>query len=161
AGGMRGVPGLRRRVVAQAHAIVVADDGRAVGTALRPVAAGRVFAAGDRAALRRGTGQHVVHVHRVAAAHDHLAALGQRGLLGRVILAVRLVDAAGDHLALGIDPRPAADAVARVDRARTRGAQVRVPRLAPGARRGREVLAVPVRAREAAEVGALARIGAG
>ena len=40
------------------------------------------------------------------------------GLLVDVVLAVQLVDALRDHVALGVLPRPAADAVARVDGAR-------------------------------------------
>ena len=54
--------------------------------------------------------------HRVAAAADRLAFLGQRRLLGDIVrIRVEILDALCHHHALGILPRTLADAFARVD----------------------------------------------
>src|SRR5215207_8126685 len=120
---MRRIPGDRRRRGVEALAIVVTDDGRA-GVGAGPVVAGRVlFAAADRAAVRRRAGEDIVHVRFVAAAVDHLAGLGERGLLVEIVLvAMQVVEGAGDHFALRVLPGAAADAVARVDGLRAGGA---------------------------------------
>src|SRR5919108_416305 len=94
--------------------VVVADHGRPLG-ALRPVAAGPVLAGWKRAAVRRGAGEDVVPVGRVAAAVDHLALLIERRLLGEMVVAMQLVDILGDDDALGVLPWAAPDAIARVD----------------------------------------------
>ena len=81
-------------------------------------------------------------------------------LLGRV----QVVDALGDHHALGVLPRPLADAVARVDAgvaARLGGAQVGAPVGAAPSPPPWRARCSARRRREAAEVGALARAGAG
>src|SRR6266436_9136036 len=158
--GMRRVPGLRHVVVAQALPVGVADHRRAL-TALRPVAARAIVAGREGGAVRLGAGEDVVHVRRVAAAVDLLALLRQRRVLGEVVLAVELGHVLRDDGALGVLPGAAPDAVARVDGAGPLRAQVRVPRFAARARRLRERLTGLVRAGEAAEVGALARAGAG
>src|SRR5690606_8047614 len=103
--------------------------------------------------------QDVVHVRRVAAAVDLLALLAERRFLAEIIvLAMQVLDALGDHHALGVEPRPAADPVARVHglAALGRRAEVCAPRLAAGADGLRELLAMRVRAFETAEVGAVA-----
>src|SRR5262244_917738 len=111
---MRRIPGLGCVVVAQALAIVMTDDRRALA-ALGPVAARPVLAGRERGAVRLRAGQDVVHVGRVAAAVDRGALLGQRGLLADAVLAVELGDVLGDHLALGILPRALSDPIARID----------------------------------------------
>src|SRR5262245_7067809 len=137
-GGMRRVPGHRRRRLVEALAVVMADDGRA-GIGAGPVVAGRVlFTAADRAAVGRRAGEDVVRVRLVAAAVDHLAGFGEGGLLVEVVLvAVQVVERAGDHFALRVLPRAAADTVARIDRFRTGGAEVGAPGLGGGAGSGR------------------------
>src|SRR5690606_39825359 len=72
-------------------------------------------------------------------------------------VAVQLLDVLGDQLALRVVPRTRADAIPRVLLAR---AQVRAPGLVACADRFGERLAVRIRAREPAEVAAVAGIGA-
>ena len=74
---------------------------------------------------------------------------------------MQLLDAVGDDHALGVLPWAAADAVARIDAAGARGAQVSVPGAAAGTGRCGERLALPVGARQAAEVRTLAGAAAG
>src|SRR6185503_16248676 len=114
---MRRVPGVRRRVVAQALAVDVAEHGRALRAA-RPVLAGAVFTSREGFAVGRRAGERVVPVRLFVPSVDDLALLTQRSLLGEIVLvAVQIVDALGDHDALGIGPGAFADAVARVHRA--------------------------------------------
>ena len=154
---MRRIPRLRRRVVAQALAIEwpsMAEPAVLLVQFLqvRSSPAGKALAVGGRA------GEDVMPVRLFAAAVDDLALLAQRGLLGEVVaVAVQIVDALGDHRALGILPRTLADAVAGVHRAVALRAEISVPGLAGGARRLRELAALRVGAGEPAEVGALAR----
>src|SRR5262245_21769169 len=151
---MRRIPRLRRRLLVQPHAIMVADHGRPL-SALRPVAASSILTGGKRAAVRRGASQDVVPVGRVATAVDHLARLVERRLLGEIVVAVQLVDICGDDDALGVLPRAAPDAIACVDGLSTTyglRAEVGTPGAAAHTRRLRQRLAVPVRALEAAEV---------
>src|SRR6185436_99275 len=129
--GVRRVPGLRGVVVAESLPVVVADHRRALA-ALRPVAAGAVLAGRERGAVGLGAGQDVVHVRRVAPAVDRLALLGQRRLLGDVVLAVQLGHVLGDDGSLGVLPGTSTDAVTRVDGAGALRAQVGVPGLAAG-----------------------------
>ena len=91
--------------------------------------------AGERRAVRLRAGEDVVPVRRVAAAVDHLALLGQRGLLADLVVgAVQIVDVLRDHLALGVLPRAVADAVAGVDGCPgALRAQIGAPGLAAGA----------------------------
>ena len=66
--------------------------------------------------------------------------------------------------AFGAVPGPRADAIARVDGGlptRRAGAQVRVPRLGAGARRGRERLTMTIGAGQPAKIGAVAETDAG
>src|SRR5215204_6168284 len=156
--GMRRVPGFRGVVVAQALAVMMADHGGALGAA-RPVLAGHVGVACDCPTVGRGPGQNVVHVRRVAAAVDGLALLAQRGLLVDLVSgAVKVVDVLRDRLALGVHPRPAPDAIARVDGrlpAGGLGAEIGVPGAAARARGLRQRLAVLVGPGQAAEIGSL------
>src|SRR5260221_9094002 len=156
-GEMRGIPRPGGFVVAQAQAVVMAKHGRA-RAARRPVAAGRVAAVADRAAVGCRAGQHVVRVGRVAPAVDHFAFLAERGLLVEVVPAVQLIDVARDDHAPRVLPRAPADAVAGVNPGR---AEVGVPGLAAGSHRLGERLAVLVGPRETAQVGALARARTG
>src|SRR5690606_7470434 len=150
---MRGIP--RGRVLPAAGAVVVTDHRAAVRRAARPVRA-RVLR--GRAVLERA-GQDVVHVRRIAAAVDLLPLLAERRFLAEVVvLAVQVLDALGNHHALGVVPGPAADAIARVDglpAALGRRAEVCAPGLVAGADRGCELLAVRIRAPEPAQAGAV------
>ena len=74
---MRRVPRLRRGVVAQAHAVVVTDHGRAFA-ALGPVAAGHVLAGGERGAVGLRAGEDVVLVDGVEPAGMQAAVFGER-----------------------------------------------------------------------------------
>src|SRR5262249_60604660 len=111
--GMRRVPGPRRLVVAQALPVVMAEHRRPLA-ALGPVAAGPILAGRERGAVRLGARQDVVHVGRVAPPVDRVALLGERRLLGDVVLAVQLGEVLGDHDPLGVLPGAGADAVAGV-----------------------------------------------
>ena len=96
--GMRRIPRLRRRIVAQALAVDMADH-RGALRAGAPVAAGAIVARRERAAFRGRSGQHVVTVRREADAGDDLAALAQRGVEAElVVVAVQIVDARRDDL---------------------------------------------------------------
>src|SRR5262249_20286546 len=158
---MRRVPRLRRVVVAQALAVVMADHGGAL-PALAPIAAGPVIARRKGAAVRLRAGQHVVPVGRVGAAVDRLALLAERRLLVDLVVgAVQVVDALRDHLALGVPPGPAPDAVARLDGVCPLRAQIGVPGMAARPSRLGQRLAMAVGALDAAEVAALSGPGAG
>ena len=103
-------------------------------------------------------------VRRVAAAVDDLALFAQCGLLGEIVGAVQLGDVLGDHHALGILPRPLADAVARIHGGLAVGGlgrEIGAPGLGAGARGLRQRLAVIVGAGETAEIGAVADADAG
>src|SRR5271166_2449710 len=92
--GVRGVPRMRRLVVAQALPVDVSDNRRALRAA-RPIEAGFIVAGREGAAVGLSAGQRVVPVGSVAAAVDHVALLGQRGLLAQIVVAVHLVDVLG------------------------------------------------------------------
>src|SRR4051812_25446602 len=141
---------------------MMADHGGALG-ALGPVAAGPVLAGRKRAAIGLRARQHIVAVRRVGTAVDRLALFAQRRLLADLVVgAVQVVDALGDHLALGVLPWTAADAVARVDGAARRlRAQIGMPGLAACSAGLRQRLTMAVRAFDAAQVAALAGTGAG
>src|SRR3977135_2139544 len=162
--GMRRIPGFRSIVVAQALPVVVADHRRTCPT-LGPVAAGAVFAGRERPSVRRRAGQHVMPIRGFGAAIDHLALLAEGRLLGDLVVgAVKIIDVLRDGVALGILPRPGADAIARIDGlpapARLR-AQIGAPSLPTGANCLCELLAVAVGTLKPAEVGTLAGTGAG
>ena len=140
-----------------------------VGVA-RVVAAGVVRGVGVRAAVRLRAGEDVVLVRHVADAVDDRPASRSARSASRA--RCRCVPArscrrgdrrrSGDESAARVEPRTVADAVTRVDRARTLRAQVGVPdhrRTAAGRRAHR--LAVRVGAGQAAVVGAVALADAG
>src|SRR6516162_1775476 len=81
---MGGVPRLHVPGVLESLAIRMTKDGRAFA-ALRPVPASGIAAGGREHTFGIRTGENVMGVDRVAAAADHLAFLGQRGLLGEII----------------------------------------------------------------------------
>jgi hypothetical protein len=140
-------------------------DHRGAFAALGPVAAGAVLGAREGGAVRLRAGEDVVHVGRVAAAVDRLALLAQGGLpVDPVVLAVQVSEVARDHLAPGVLPRAAADAVAGVDggaAVRCAGAEIGAPGPVAGAGRLGERLAMRVGAGDPAEIGALAGVRAG
>ena len=148
-------------IVVEALPVVVAEHDRALRAA-RVVLAGHVLVGRKGFAVRRRAGDDVMPVRLVAAAVDDLALLRQIVLLAELVVgAVQIVDAGGDDHALGIHPRPLADAVARVHRAGALRRQIRMPGLGPRADRRCEILAMLVGAGKPAEIGALARPGAG
>src|SRR6266700_3088184 len=79
--GVRGIPGFRGLVVAQAEPVDMSEHGRTLRTAC-PVLAGAVVGACERGAVSLRSRQRVVAVRRVAKAVDDVALLGERGLLG-------------------------------------------------------------------------------
>src|SRR5438067_4200094 len=153
---------MRRLVIADTQTIDMADDRGTLGAAC-PVLAGLVLARRKGAAIRHRAGQRVMLVGRIAAAVDDVALLGQRGLLCQIVLTVQLVDILSDDDALGVLPRTLADPVARIDggfAVGRLGAEIGVPGPAARAGRLRQLLAMPVGAVEAAEIGALTDAGA-
>jgi hypothetical protein len=77
---------------------------------------------------------------------------------------VQLVDILGDHHTFGVLPRPAPDAVARIDgglAVRRLGAEVGVPSVIAGPGALRKPLADLVRTRSTTEIRAFAGAGAG
>src|SRR6266404_6070332 len=160
---VRTVPGFRRVVVAQADAVGMADDRRALRAA-RPVLAGTVVAGGECGAVRLRSRDYVVAVRRIEATVDDLALLAQRGLLGEIVRAVQLGDILGDHDAFGILPRPLADSVARIHRRLAVGRlrrEISAPGFCAGTRRLRQGLAMIVGAGKTAEAGTIADAVAG
>src|SRR5262249_55028967 len=161
---MRGVPRLRRSIVAQAHAVGMAQHGVAFA-ALGPVAAGHVLVRRERRAISLRARQYVVLVDRIEPARNEAAVLRDDGLGADLVVGrVQVLDAGGDGHAFGVDPRSLADAVLGIDGRRAAcglGAEIGAPRLAAGAGPGSQRLAMPVRTLEAAEVGALGAACAG
>ena len=161
---MRGVPRLRRVVVAQPLPVVVADH-RGPIAAARPVLARLVLGCPEGRAVGLRPREDVVLVRLIAAPIDRLAFLGERRLLVQLVAgAVEVVHAPRDHLALGVLPRPAPDAIACVDARLAAGAlrrEIGMPRVLAGAGRLSERLAMLVGAGDAAEVRALAGADAG
>src|SRR5262245_45380615 len=155
---MRRVPRSRRRTVVEALPVMVADL-RGAGTVAGPVAAGRVGAGREAAAIHGRAGEHVVLVGIIAAAVDLVAVLVERGLLvDVVVVAVQVIDIFRNRHALGVAPGAVADAVARVHALRGADAdraQIGAPGAVAGACRLSELLAVRVGAGEAAEVGTI------
>src|SRR5262249_6236549 len=131
-------------------------------SALGPVAAGAILAGREGAPVGLRPGQDVVAIGVVAAAIDHLALLAQRALLGELVVgAVQVVDVLRDHLAFGVAPRTAADAVARIDGRAALRAEIGMPGVAAGAGALGQLLAMAVGALDAAQIAALAHTVAG
>src|ERR1043166_4951516 len=161
--GMRRIPGLRLHRVAQALAVDVAEL-RGSFAVLRPVAAGSVGAGCEASAFHRRAGERVMHVGRVAPAIDDLTLLVERGLLGEIVVAVELVNVVGNYGAARVLPGAVPDAGTGVDAGRAADAlcaQVGAPGAVARAHPRCEKLAVRVRAREAAEIGAVAQSDTG
>src|SRR5207244_596144 len=143
----------------------MADDGRALRAA-RPVLAGAGVAGGKGGAVGLRSRQHIVAVRRVAAAVDHLALLGKRGLLGEIVArAVQVGDILGDDCALGVLPRALADAVLRIHRwlaiGRLRG-EIGAPDLRRAEPRGlRQCLTMIIGASQTTEIAPVADAVAG
>src|SRR4026208_1146349 len=116
---MRGVP----RGVAAALFIVVAELSRAHVVA-RPVVTRVVHRVRECGAVRARAGQDVMLVRHVAYAIDTLFLFTECDLLAESVSRPRLIDRVamkrpevpGDHLAVGVVPRTAANPVTRVDR---------------------------------------------
>src|ERR1043165_8408731 len=90
--------------------------GSALGAA-RPVAAGAILGGRKRPALRCRARQHVVTIRREADAGNDLAALTQRVVEAELfVVAMQIVEAGRDDLALEVLPGAIADPVARIDR---------------------------------------------
>ncbi len=141
----------------------MSDDRRPLGAA-RPIAAGFVLPGRERSAIRLRASERIVLIGIVAAAINDVAPLGQRCLLGEMVVPVQLVAIPGDDGAFGVLPGAAAYAVARVDGRLPIGrlsAEIRMPTAITGSRRLGELLAVPIRAFETAEIRALSEAGAG
>lgn len=99
-------------VIAQALPVIVTKHHGTLRAA-RVVLAGHVLIGGKGFAVRRRAGQNVMSVRLVAAAVDDLTLLGQIVPLVELVAgAVQVVDAGDDDDALGVRPRPFADAVA-------------------------------------------------
>src|SRR5262245_36418645 len=133
----------------------MADHGRALCAAC-PVLASAVVAAGKGGAVRLRARQYVVAVWRVAATVDHLALLGKRGLLGEIVAgAVQVGNVLGNDGALGVLPRPFADAVLCIDSGLAVGRlrrEIGAPGLCACASGLRQRLAVSIGAGNAAEI---------
>src|SRR5580692_8454766 len=131
----------------------------------QPVAAGAVGARRKGGAVGLRSSEDVVAVRVVAAPVVDVALLRERGPLGQLVArAVEIGDVLGDHDALGILPRPLADAIARVRGARALGLlgrEIGAPCLFTGACGLRELLAMAVGPSEPAEIAALAGAGRG
>ena len=134
-----------------------------VGVARPVVARGGLRRADERPAVRVGAGEHVVLVRRVADAVHRRTLLGERGRLADVVpialdVTVQVGDVRRDQrpLALYHGPVPMRSRAftRRLAAGRLR-AQVRAPRAAAGAGRGRERLAVLVGAGQTAQVRAV------
>src|SRR5258708_40351362 len=98
---MRGVPGLRGVVVAQADAVGMSEHRRALRAA-RPVLAGAVVGAGERGAVRLRSRQHVVAVSAIAPAAGFFALLGEAGPVLVAARSVSVPDIPGAYAAPGI-----------------------------------------------------------
>src|SRR5215468_1990452 len=155
---MRGIPRVRVVVVGEAGAVGMAEH-RLAEFAARPIVAGHVDVAREGAPLAIGAGQSIVPNGGVADASDDGAALGKRAVAAELVVgAVEITDVLGDDDALRVLPRTVTDAIAGVDGLGGRGfrrAEIRVPRLAARACRGRQLLTMGIRARKPAEIATL------
>src|SRR3569623_1812996 len=92
----------------------MADD-RSTLRARRPVPAGLVLAGGKGGAVGLRAREDVMPVRRVAATVGDVALFAVRRLLGEIVgRTMQVGNVLGDHGALGVLPRPLADAVACV-----------------------------------------------
>src|SRR5579872_189248 len=156
---MRRIPGFRGVIVAQSDAVDMTDHRGTLRRAC-PVLAGAILAGRKRRAVGLRARQRVVAVRRIAAAVDDIAFLAKRSLLGEIVGgAVQVGNVFGDNDALGILPRPLADAVARIHRRLAVGGlrgEISAPGLGGCACSTRQRGAMLVGALETAEIGTLA-----
>jgi len=138
---------------------------RGAGGAAGPVVARRIFASRERAAVRLGAGENVVHVRFVAARVDHLTFFAERGFLADlVVIAVEIVDIFCNEYTLDVFPRTFAYTITRVNGGFAIGrcvAQICTPGVIAGADGVGKRLAVFVGARQTTEICAFARTDAG
>jgi len=133
------------------------------------IVAGVIRAVGVGAAIGLRAGQDVVLVGHIAEAFNRVALFIEHGGFGNggaharqlQSIAVQIGEAHGDALALGVEPRAVADAVARVDGIGALGAHVGVPGAVARAGGGGQVLAPLVGSGHPAVVGAVALGSAG
>src|SRR5438552_7175383 len=100
-----------------------------------PVGAGMVRRVRIRAPVRLRSGEDLVLVGSVADAVEHVTLFTDGRGLGHAVaqasdlegVSMQLGDISRDHLSLGVGPRTASDAIARVDRAGALGAEIGVP----------------------------------
>src|ERR1700693_1176913 len=146
-----------------ADEVVVADyDAALTVGAARPVAASRVLRPRNGRAVALGAGEHVVMGGRVDATLDPITLLVEPGFLADlVVVAVQVRHIGRDLHALGVEPRPVADAVLGVHPARALRREIGAPRLAARAGGLGEALAIAVGTCQPAEVAALAEPDAG
>ena len=128
--------------------------------AARPVLAGHILVGGRGGTIGVRAGEDIVIVHHKQAAHHLLAGFGDPGIDVDVgfcgIMQVR--NAGGDGDAVGVHPRPLADAILCIDRALAAHrllAEVGAPGLAAGAGLGGEITAMLVGALKTTEVRAV------
>src|SRR4030095_1304303 len=130
-----------------------------------PITARHIVAAWKCPTVRLRAGEYVMHVGFIAAGVDLIASLAQRSFFVEIIVvAVEIVDVFGDDDAFGILPGTFANAITSVDGSLTvgrAGAEIGSPSMVARANRLRERLAVFIGARQAAEVRAFSRSGAG
>src|SRR5579872_6757000 len=115
---MRGVPG----GVGTARAVEVSEHGGAFAAA-GPVVAGVIGGISERAAVRHGTGEHVVLVGHVADAIHFVTFFGERGSLGERVadaglierVAMEIAYVRSDAVAFRSEPGTLTDAVTCVD----------------------------------------------
>ena len=163
---MRGVPGS----VGAAGAVKVSEHGGAVGAA-GPIVAGVIGGVGERATVRRRTGEHVVLVGHVANAIHFVTLFGKGGGLGEGVadagliqsVAVKIGHVRGNAIAFRAEPGTVTNAVTSVDRGRSAlglRAEVGVPgEGAAGC--GGQLLTAGIGARDAAQIASFTATGAG
>lgn len=153
---MGGVPGRRGGKRVGPKAIVVADHGRALRAAERPVTAHLVSRLGT---IGIGARQNIVLVRLIASAFYDFALPGEAVLLvHRVGIAAERGDIVCDLDAFCIEPWSRADAVLGIFRARR---EMGAPGLAGDPGGFRQTCAMRVGPCNTAEIRVLARVGAG
>src|SRR5262249_15194179 len=151
------IPRMRRGVITQPLPVDMPEHSRTLGAA-GPVVTGLVLTRRKRSPVGLRAGQGVVPVGGVAATVDDIALLGQRRLLADVVVAVQFGDILGDDRPFVVLPRTFTDPISRIDRrltVRRLGAEIGVPGMAPCSDSLGQLLADPIRPRQAAEIGTL------
>src|SRR6186997_1386642 len=108
---MGGIPRLRWCIVTKTHAVMMANHGRTL-TVLGPVAARHVFIGRQGLPIGRRASENVMLVHDEQPTRNATTILGATELdIDLVLVGVKLIDTRGDHLPLGVHPRPLANAI--------------------------------------------------